>query len=158
MRAGSQNPGGIMFTTRPPRRPNSAANSPRCWRVVTMPPPSKVKGRPPVTSRKSAPDADSATITNVRVTQAPAPLPVPASVLPPWGTRSWWWAWYPCPACCGTHMARSQTEDGLTSPRRARCGRQVVLSAADSAEVAISAYEAGWRQGLEAGAERGTAA
>ena len=68
---------------------------------------------------------------------------------------------YACPACGGTHFGRSR-EMVASGPRRSRCGVMIWLVIADGcrADTAdlMRAFADGWRCGLEARAERGTAA
>lgn len=95
-----------------------------------------VKGRPLVASQVSGPDAYSATITAARLAdragmpQVSGPLSVTVVTLPPCARRSWYAASWLCPWCDGFHLSRGRTEAELLGPRRAGCGRHVVLTAA----------------------------
>jgi hypothetical protein len=102
--------------------------------------PPEVKGRPPVSSRESGPDASSATITTVSINQQGDSLPgatrkhrpprVHASVYEPCWHRTWWWYAYLCPWCGGGHLGRARAEQQAAGPHRSGCGRMVLIVAA----------------------------
>ena len=128
-------------------------------------PPDKVKGRPPVTSREGGPNAaNSVTITAANVTPGKGKRRLPTAygnVLAPCPGRGMFAVSYACPVCGGTHFGRSR-ETVASGPRRSRCGVMIWLVIADgyradSADL-MRAFGDGWRCGLEARAERGTAA
>ena len=127
-------------------------------------PPDEVKGRPPVASRESGPDANSAhiiTAANVTPGKGKRRLPIAyGSVYDPCPGRGMFAISYRCPVCEGTHFGRSR-ETVASGPRRSRCGMVWLVIAdgyrAGSAEL-MRAFGDGWRCGLEARAERGTAA
>lgn len=53
-----------------------------------------------------------------------------ASVFAPCPGRSWWWLAYICPWCGLGHLGRARDETQIPGPRKARCGRLVVILAA----------------------------
>jgi len=82
-------------------------------------------------------------------------------VYPPCPGRGMFAFTYGCPACEGTHFGRS-AEPVASGPRRSRCGVVVWLIIGDGGrpgtDLVMRAFADGWRAGLEARAERGTAA
>ena len=90
------------------------------------------------------------------------PVPIAyGSVHDPCPGRDMFAVSYACPVCGGTHFGRSR-EAVTSGPRRSRCGVMIWLVIADgyragSADL-MRAFGDGWRCGLEARAERGTAA
>jgi hypothetical protein len=103
-----------------------------CSLGVTPMPPPDVKGRPPVTSQESGPDAQSATITAASVTRGNGKARLPTAygaVYGPCPGRSWFALSYRCPACGGTHFGRGR-ETVASGPRRSRCGAMVWLTIA----------------------------
>jgi hypothetical protein len=93
-----------------------------------------VIGRPPGCKPGKRPDANSATITENRITRSTPSArqsgTVPfayASVWPPSARRLRWLGVYQCPHCGQGHVALGVSEDDLTGPRRAGCGRRVDL-------------------------------
>jgi hypothetical protein len=94
-----------------------------------------------------------------------------ASVFAPHGRRRWWWFAFPCADCAAYHFGRARSLDEVTGKRRAGCGHWVTIMIAHcygkpdrGAAVAcvneahLAGFADGWRAGLAAGAERGTAA
>ena len=65
--------------------------------------------------------------TNGNRNRAPAAF---ASIYAPHPGRSLWWLTYICPWCGHGHLGRARDEAGITGPRKARCGRLVLLVAA----------------------------
>ena len=65
--------------------------------------------------------------TNGNGNHAPA---VFASIYAPDDTRALWHLAFRCPHCNGWHFGRTRDEAKVTGPRRARCGRLVVVVAA----------------------------
>jgi len=63
-----------------------------------------------------------------------------------------------CPICHGVHFGRS-AEPVASGPRRSRCGTiWLVIGGRPGTDLVMRAFADGWRAGLEARAERGTAA
>jgi hypothetical protein len=97
------------------------------------------EGRPQLAQPGSGPNADRVTNSTVTLAdlrnmpQASGPRRVTVVTLPPCGRRSWFAASWPCPWCSGFHLSRARTEAELLGPRRAGCGRLVVLTAAAGA-------------------------
>jgi hypothetical protein len=50
-----------------------------------------------------------------------------ASIYAPCPGRSWWHLAYICPRCGHGHLGRARDEASISGPRKARCGRLVVL-------------------------------
>ena len=136
---------------------------PLSWWAVTPMPPDNVKGRPPVTSREGGPDANNVTITAASVTPGKGKRRLPTaygSVYGPCLGRGMFAMTFRCPVCRGVHFGRS-AEPVASGPRRSRCGTVWLVIGddcrADTADL-LRAFGDGWRCGLEARAERGTAA
>lgn len=53
-----------------------------------------------------------------------------ASIFAPAGKRTCWWATFRCPRCADSHFARARSAEDIVGPRRAGCGRRIVLIAA----------------------------
>lgn len=109
----------------------------------------------------------------VRVHERPDPEPEPAGrkgkrrlpaaygiVYEPCPGRGMFALTFRCPICQGVHFGRS-AEPVASGPRRSRCGTIWLVIGddcrADTADL-MRAFGDGWRCGLEARAERGTAA
>jgi hypothetical protein len=105
-------------------------------------PDKKVKGRPPVASQESGPDADSATITAASITRPAVngrrqraasrrdAMTCRVSLLVPSGRRTRWWYLATCPVCHSPHLGRSRELAGVTGTRRLPCGHFVVITIA----------------------------
>lgn len=98
------------------------------------------EGRPQLAQPGSGlPNAVSVTNSTASVTdargkaQASGPRTVTVVTMPPCGRRQWFAASWLCPRCSGFHLSRGRTEAELLGPRRAGCGRLVVLTAAAGA-------------------------
>ena len=50
-----------------------------------------------------------------------------ASLYEPDATRSWWWLSIRCPHCGSVHLGRVREEQDAPGPRRASCGRRVLV-------------------------------
>ena len=121
------------------RRLHSAASWPLSWWAVTSMPPDNVKGRPPVPSQESGPDADSATITAASIARDAGTRPASArrrerrpianaSLYYPVPGRGLYWLSIRCPYCGGTHLGRVREEIKAGGNRRVSCGPvQVVV-------------------------------
>ena len=122
-----------------PRRLHSAASWPLSWPAVTPMPPDNVKGRPPVASQASGPDAKSATITAASIARDAGARPASArrrarrpiantSLYYPVPGRGLYWLPIRCPYCRGTHLGRVREEIKAGGNRRVSCGPvQVVV-------------------------------
>ena len=125
-------------------------------------------GRPPGHQPENRPlpeiDSRQATITAASVTPGKGKHRLPTaygSVYGPCPGRSMFAVSYACPVCGGTHFGRSR-ETVASGPRRSWCGVMIWLVIADGCRAGsadlMRAFGDRWRCGLEARAERGTAA
>jgi hypothetical protein len=122
-----------------PRRLHSAASWPLSWWAVTSMPPDNVKGRPPVASQESGPDAASATITAASVTRSAVngrrrgaarrreATTCRVSLLLPCVHRKMWHYLCCCPVCGSPHLGRARVLAGVTGTRRLPYGHWIVV-------------------------------
>ena len=99
-------------------------------------PPPQAKSSP--RTRRSTTAKEAADVLMVRLADSdacisasrPRRLRLPAasaSLYEPASGRTWWWISLRCPHCGSVHLGRVRTEAEAAGPRRAGCGRKVLV-------------------------------